>query len=96
MAVQADNFLYSRLIICESNGSFQVFDKCDRNNKLTDNIFHFLHRAPDPQATAARIPKADLPQCHCGGLLRPHVVWFGEALDTTVLLEASNLNNKKS
>jgi len=44
--------------------------------------------APDPQATAARIPKADLPQCHCGGLLRPHVVWFGEALDTAVLNEA--------
>jgi len=36
MAVQADNnFLYSRLIICESNGSFQVFGKHYRSNELT-------------------------------------------------------------
>jgi len=36
VAVQADNnFLYSGLIICERNGSFQVFDKHYRNNELT-------------------------------------------------------------
>ncbi len=28
------------------------------------------------------VPIAILPMCrHCGGLLRPHIVWFGEALD---------------
>ncbi|XP_023714152.1 NAD-dependent protein deacylase sirtuin-5, mitochondrial isoform X2 [Cryptotermes secundus] len=46
--------------------------------------------APDPQATAARIPVSELPQCHCGSLLRPHVVWFGESLDTAVLNEAED------
>lgn len=30
-----------------------------------------------------------LPECKaCGGLLRPHVVWFGEALDHHLLLQA--------
>ncbi|XP_062858246.1 NAD-dependent protein deacylase sirtuin-5, mitochondrial isoform X2 [Trichomycterus rosablanca] len=44
--------------------------------------------APDPKAQDARIPVKDLPRCEnqgCGGLLRPHVVWFGESLDPDVL-----------
>ena len=44
--------------------------------------------APDPSAVAARIPASNLPRCTvdgCGGLLRPHVVWFGENLDERVL-----------
>ncbi|XP_066289096.1 NAD-dependent protein deacylase sirtuin-5, mitochondrial-like isoform X1 [Branchiostoma lanceolatum] len=44
--------------------------------------------APDPEAQDARIPEEDLPRCGhggCGGLLRPHVVWFGESLDPDVL-----------
>jgi len=31
------------------------------------------------------------PECHCGGLLRPGVVWFGESLDRNVLRESENL-----
>ena len=35
------------------------------------------------------VPLSELPTCaHCGGLLRPHVVWFGEALDPTILESA--------
>uniref|UniRef100_A0A8C5JKL3 NAD-dependent protein deacylase sirtuin-5, mitochondrial n=1 Tax=Junco hyemalis TaxID=40217 RepID=A0A8C5JKL3_JUNHY len=44
--------------------------------------------APDPDTEDAAIPVEDLPQCEedgCNGLLRPHVVWFGEALDPGVL-----------
>lgn len=44
--------------------------------------------APDPDAQDARIPVENLPRCEesgCGGLLRPHVVWFGENLDPVVL-----------
>jgi NAD-dependent deacetylase len=33
------------------------------------------------QAPAGDAPGAELPTCVCGGLLRPDVVWFGEALD---------------
>ena len=33
-------------------------------------------RAPGPDAPFASLP----PRCACGGLLRPHVVWFGEML----------------
>jgi len=44
--------------------------------------------APDPDADDARIDVKDLPRCKqpgCGGLLRPHVVWFGEGLESHVL-----------
>lgn len=44
--------------------------------------------APDPKAEDARIPVEDLPRCEesgCTGLLRPHVVWFGETLDADIL-----------
>ncbi|XP_049621231.1 NAD-dependent protein deacylase sirtuin-5, mitochondrial [Suncus etruscus] len=46
--------------------------------------------APDPEAQDARIPVENLPRCEeagCGGLLRPHVVWFGENLDPAILEE---------
>jgi len=47
--------------------------------------------APDPSATAARLAVSDLPRCQddsCGGLLRPHVVWFGEQLNEDVMKAA--------
>jgi NAD-dependent deacetylase len=35
------------------------------------------------------VPLPELPACkECGGLLRPHVVWFGEQLDPTILDKA--------
>jgi NAD-dependent deacetylase len=33
-------------------------------------------------------PPTDLPRCHCDALLRPDVVWFGEALDPANLQAA--------
>ena len=48
--------------------------------------------APDPDASEARVAESDLPTCqveNCGGLLRPHVVWFGESLDETVMRAAN-------
>ena len=56
---------------------------------MAQNIF----RAPDPEAEDARIPIDQLPRCKkdgCGGLTRPHVVWFGEGLDTHVLEKAAD------
>jgi NAD-dependent deacetylase len=36
-----------------------------------------------------RVPLPLLPHCeHCGGLLRPNVVWFGEALNPDILRQA--------
>lgn len=47
--------------------------------------------APDPHTKDAQIPVAELPHCRkCNGLLRPHVVWFREHLDPTVLVRAKN------
>nr|XP_021521025.1 NAD-dependent protein deacylase sirtuin-5, mitochondrial isoform X1 [Aotus nancymaae]XP_021521026.1 NAD-dependent protein deacylase sirtuin-5, mitochondrial isoform X1 [Aotus nancymaae]XP_021521027.1 NAD-dependent protein deacylase sirtuin-5, mitochondrial isoform X1 [Aotus nancymaae]XP_021521028.1 NAD-dependent protein deacylase sirtuin-5, mitochondrial isoform X1 [Aotus nancymaae]XP_021521029.1 NAD-dependent protein deacylase sirtuin-5, mitochondrial isoform X1 [Aotus nancymaae] len=46
--------------------------------------------APEPGTQDASIPVEKLPQCEeagCGGLLRPHVVWFGENLDPAILEE---------
>ena len=46
--------------------------------------------APDPDAGEVRLPVSSLPRCqveNCGGLLRPHVVWFGEGLDEDVLMK---------
>ncbi len=38
-----------------------------------------------------RVPLPRLPACEtCGGLLRPHVVWFGETLDANVVEQAYN------
>ncbi|XP_042321642.1 NAD-dependent protein deacylase sirtuin-5, mitochondrial [Sceloporus undulatus] len=44
--------------------------------------------APDRDAEDTRIPVEELPRCEeCSGLLRPHVVWFGETLDSDILTE---------
>ena len=41
---------------------------------------------PEPDNPDAKIPVQDLPKCKtCSGLLRPHVVWFGENLDIDIL-----------
>ncbi|XP_039178606.1 NAD-dependent protein deacylase sirtuin-5, mitochondrial isoform X1 [Crotalus tigris] len=44
--------------------------------------------APDLETEEATIPVGDLPRCElCNGLLRPHVVWFGETLDSNILTD---------
>ncbi|KAL3685810.1 hypothetical protein R1sor_003832 [Riccia sorocarpa] len=44
--------------------------------------------APDTTSPDARIPVMQLPRCKlCNGLLRPHVVWFGENLERKILCE---------
>jgi len=50
--------------------------------------------SPDPSTKGANIPVERLPRCSelsCGGLLRPHVVWFGESLESRVMDEAERL-----
>jgi len=47
-------------------------------------------RWTDRTLTFAEIP----PKCpHCGGLIRPGVVWFGETLETNVISQAWNAAN---
>ncbi|KAK9307125.1 hypothetical protein QLX08_002449 [Tetragonisca angustula] len=46
---------------------------------------------PDPNIMTSDIPREDLPKCekeNCKGLLRPHIVWFGENLDEYILEQA--------
>jgi len=47
--------------------------------------------SPDEDVVDARIPEQELPLCSkCAGLLRPHVVWFGESLDPDILSAAQH------
>lgn len=51
--------------------------------------------APDPETKSASIPIDQLPRCSsCSGLLRPHVVWFGESLDTKDMQKANSVMDK--
>lgn len=59
--------------------------------------FHFTLQAlanrgaPDAKIVGSDIPVKSLPHCMkpgCGGLLRPHIVWFGENLQKDVLDKA--------
>lgn len=50
--------------------------------------------APEPEATYSNIMEKDLPHCqkeNCGGLLRPHIIWFGENLEKNVLENAEDV-----
>ncbi|XP_043260837.1 NAD-dependent protein deacylase-like [Colletes gigas] len=49
--------------------------------------------SPDPNIMVSDILKDDLPRCckeNCNGLLRPHIVWFGENLYEDVLKQAND------
>ncbi|CAG5041489.1 unnamed protein product [Parnassius apollo] len=49
--------------------------------------------APDANIIGSNIPVRSLPHCKkpsCGGLLRPHIVWFGESLESAVLEKAES------
>ncbi|XP_050667672.1 NAD-dependent protein deacylase sirtuin-5, mitochondrial-like [Leptidea sinapis] len=48
--------------------------------------------APDSKIVGSDIPVKSLPHCKkCDGLLRPHIVWFGESLEPTVLQKAGEV-----
>lgn len=39
----------------------------------------FERSSGGPGGESSAVAAADLPLCHCGGRIRPHVCWFGEA-----------------
>jgi NAD-dependent deacetylase len=57
--------------------------------ELHGNIWHLRCTGCSRVGEDRRLDLPPLPVCqHCGGLLRPHVVWFGEMLDPEVLEKA--------
>ncbi|KAJ8733342.1 hypothetical protein PYW08_001640 [Mythimna loreyi] len=47
--------------------------------------------SPTSDKLVSDIKEKDLPHCQkpdCGGLLRPHIIWFGEVLETSVVEKA--------
>jgi hypothetical protein len=57
--------------------------------QFTENILHIRAPDPSPEHRYEPIPEDKLPRCKCcGGLLRPHVVWFGENLNADILRQA--------
>ncbi|XP_034940853.1 NAD-dependent protein deacylase-like [Chelonus insularis] len=50
--------------------------------------------SPNPDDMSSDIPVEDLPKCQknsCFGLLRPHIVWFGENLDSDILAKTEEI-----
>ncbi|XP_026322002.1 NAD-dependent protein deacylase-like [Hyposmocoma kahamanoa] len=70
--------------------------KCKEVLVNTDSpICEALSDRGDPDSTfiGSDIPVNSLPHCKkttCGGLLRPHIVWFGEGLEPAVLEKAGS------
>ncbi|XP_028157122.1 NAD-dependent protein deacylase sirtuin-5, mitochondrial-like [Ostrinia furnacalis] len=53
--------------------------------------------APGKDVVDSKIPIKSLPYCkktNCNGLLRPHIVWFGESLETAVFEKADEAISK--
>ena len=48
-------------------------------DRCSQNPAHLFERLPSESGGADEA--TPLPRCHCGALLRPDVVWFGEGLD---------------
>ncbi|CAM6009927.1 unnamed protein product [Sphagnum balticum] len=68
--------------VVELHGSMWKTRCCHCNN---------IQGAPEPMAKEANIPSMQLPRCKlCNGLLRPHVVWFGECLEVETMECAHN------
>ena len=61
-------------------------------NYVLSLTLYLIPREPNPGAKDAKIPVDKLPKCKkegCKGLVRPHVVWFGEGLDRDVLRQTN-------
>ncbi|KXJ27367.1 NAD-dependent protein deacylase [Exaiptasia diaphana] len=66
-----------------------------KENKNSPIVPALLNKgAPDPSAQDAKIPESKLPRCSkpdCNGLVRPHVVWFGESLPFDALMKSKEI-----
>lgn len=85
----------SRDVTCMHGSLWKV--RCTECGDITENDDVPITSAfegcgsPDPDAHARRFTEADLPHCgECGGVLRPHVVWFGESLNPADLEGATH------
>lgn len=58
--------------------------------ELHGNIWHVRCTKCGEVSQNRVVPIEILPYCHCGGLLRPHIVWFGEPLDHDIIGRAFN------
>lgn len=55
-------------------------------DRCCENPDHVFQR--EPADLEGEVEQASVPRCACGGLLRPDVVWFGEALDPATVQAA--------
>jgi NAD-dependent deacetylase len=60
---------------------------CELHGNIFRSRCHSCGKAADDTASEA---DSEIPRCACGGLIRPEVVWFGEALPTPIVEKAWN------
>ena len=80
--VELERAIGERLFLCTQNvddlheqaGSSRILHM---HGELFKSRCGTCGRAPFRDAQLYE-PPADLPRCHCGGLIRPHICWFGE------------------
>ena len=55
-------------------------DTCEEPPFRDTNTYEFTSSSSGaPGRSSVSGPPAELPCCHCGGRIRPHICWFGEA-----------------
>ena len=66
----------------------RLHDRAGSRNILKVHGDIWVNRCASCSRETAELPAARPPRCACGGLLRPGVVWFGEALPQDVWMAA--------
>ena len=77
-----ENALHDRLFVCTQNVDNLHEQAGSRNavhmhGELFKSRCDTCSRAPFDDTSLCE-PPAEVPQCECGGLIRPHICWFGE------------------
>jgi len=77
-----ENALHDRLFLCTQNVDNLHEQAGSRNavhmhGELFKSRCNTCSRAPFDDTSLCE-PPAEVPHCECGGLIRPHICWFGE------------------
>ncbi len=90
-----DEVLENFLLITQNVDNLHGMAGTSRMVELHGNIFRARCMECGARTTDLPVPLAEIPpMCACGGMLRPDVVWFGEALPERAISEASRASGE--